>query len=522
MVVHTQTDRVKELRRMAMELMLSRHPSECLGCDKYLNCELQSLKQYVGVSEELRVRKHPQPVPLDTGNPLFVRDMGRCILCGRCVRACNELRGIGAISLVGRGRETRAYSAFDRDLADAGCRFCGACVEVCPTGALRDKDEFVRGRNRRAALVPCKATCPAEIDVPRYVRYAGQGDFPAATAVVRDKAPFPLTLGYVCDHPCEGACRRGPVNDAISIRELKRLAAENDDGSWRSRRRQKEASGKRVAVVGSGPAGLTAAYYLAGLGHGVTVFEALPVAGGMLRVGIPEYRLPREVLDAEIAQIAAMGVEIRLNTPVASLDALLPADDSPAWGALAAPAATEDAAGGFDAVLVAVGAHDGGRLRIPGVELPGTTTAVDFLRRVNLGEDVVVGERVVVLGGGNVAFDCARVARRLGALEVLVSCLEPRDAMLAAADEIAEGEEEGVVIQASRTFSRFTEDQGRVTGVECLVVESFAFDDEGRLEIEQESGIGAHAARRHDHPGRGAASRDPRGLGDRPDAPRAP
>ena len=139
-------------------------------------------------------------------------------------------------------------------------------------------------------------------------------------------------------------------------------------------------------------------------------------------------------------------------------------------------------------MLVAVGAHAGGRLRIPGVELPGTITAVDFLRRVNLGEDVVVGERVVVLGGGNVAFDCARVARRLGAREVLVSCLEPRDAMLAAADEIAEGEEEGVVIQASRTFSRFTEDQGRVTGVECLLVESFAFDDDGRLEIEQEWG----------------------------------
>lgn len=469
MAVGTQTDTVKALRRTAMELILSRHPAECTTCSQYLNCELQSLKQFVGITEDLRVRKHPQSIAVDSGNPLFVRDMTKCVLCGRCVRACDELRGVKALAFHGKGTQTRTGPrSGDFSLAASGCRFCGACVAVCPTGALRDKDELTRGKNRRTALLPCRYTCPAEIDVPSYVRFIRQGDYPAATAVVREKAPFPLTLGYVCDHPCEGVCRRGPVSGAIAIRELKRFAAERDDGSWKRHAHNRPSTGKRVAVVGSGPAGLTAAYYLARRGHGVTVFEELPQAGGMLRAGIPEYRLPRKVIDAEISDIEEAGVEIRLNTRVDSLDALL--DE------------------GYDAVLLAVGAHVGQKLPVPGVDVAGAVTGVEFLRQVNVGGGAQVGDSVVVLGGGNVAFDCARVARRLGALEVHMACLEARDVMPAAAEEITEGEEEGIVIHDSRTFTGLCADDGQVSGVECLLVDSFGLDDDGRMQIDAVEG----------------------------------
>ncbi len=464
MEVDTNSDAVRGLRRTAMELILSRHPAECTTCSQYLNCELQSLKQFVGITEELRVHRHPQPIPVDTGNPLFVRDMTKCVLCARCVRACGELRGVGALSYIDKGLTTTVGVACGGSLAEGGCRFCGACVQVCPTGALRDNDELTRGKNRRSALIPCRYTCPAEIDVPRYVALAREGDYPGATAVVREKAPFPLALGYVCDHPCEEVCRRGEVNEPLAIRELKRHAAERDDGSWKAKARNEPPTGKRVAIVGSGPAGLTAAYYLRRRGHRITVFEALPFAGGMLRVGIPAYRLPRQALAREVAEIEQAGVEIRLGIRVWSLGGLF----------------TE----GFEAVLVAVGAHLGRTLPVPGADLEGALAGLDFLRRVNLGEPVDVGRSVVVVGGGNVALDCARVARRLGATQVNVACLECRDHMPASAEEISEAEEEGVVIHPSRAFLGIAGDGGRVSAVECRLVQSFVFDEFGRLQID--------------------------------------
>ena len=251
--------------------------------------------------------------------------------------------------------------------------------------------------------MPCRYSCPAEIDVPRYLRFIRARDYGAATAVIREKVPFPLVLGYVCDHPCEAACRRGEVNRPISIRNLKRYAAARDEQRvWAAQSKRKSPTGKKVAVIGSGPAGLSAAYYLAGQGHGVVVFESLPLAGGMMRYGIPEYRLPRDVLDREIGEIEAAGVEIRTAFPVESIDRLF-----------------EE---GFDAVLVAVGAHIGRRLPVPGAEREDVLVSLDFLREVNMGRDVRVGRTVIVLGGGNVAFDCARVARRLGAEKVLLAC----------------------------------------------------------------------------------------------------
>jgi NADPH-dependent glutamate synthase beta subunit-like oxidoreductase len=254
------------------------------------------------------------------------------------------------------------------------------------------------------------------------------------------------------------------VNEAISIKELKRFAAERDNSKlWKKNSRKAPLTGKRVAIVGSGPAGLTAAYYLSKLGHGVTVFEALPFPGGMMRIGIPEYRLPRDVLEEEIREIESVGVEIMTSSRVESLNSLF--------------------AEGYDAILVAVGTHEGQKLPIPGADQDGVRVSMDLLRDVNLGETVEVGKRVLVLGGGNVAFDCARVARRLGADEVHLACLESRDKMVATPDEISEGEEEGVVIHPSRTFTRILREHGHMIGVECLNVDSFEFDEEDKARI---------------------------------------
>ena len=465
MVVNTKTPQIDQMRLLAMELILSRHPADCTTCSQYLNCELQSVKQYIGTSEELSVRRRLKPFATNISNPLFVHDFVRCILCGRCVRACHDLRGVGVLSFMKKGKDTYVGTAFDRSLIEANCRFCGACVEVCPTGALRDKEELTRGKSRRAARIPCRYNCPAEIDIPRYVRFISEKNYSAATAVIREKVPFPRVLGYICNHPCEIACRRSELNEAISIRELKRFAVERDDDKlWEKNFQKAPPTGKRVAIIGSGPAGLTAAYYLSKLGHTVTVFESLPFPGGMMRVGMPEYRLPRDVLNTEIKEIENLGVDIRTNTRVDSLDALLE--------------------GGYNAVLVAVGAHQGQKLPIPGADLDGVLIGTQFLRDVNLGKSVKVGKRVLVLGGGNVAFDCARIARRLGANEVHIACLEPRDHMLATAEEIEQGEEEGIVIHPSQTFSKILSDHRHVTGVECLDVESFEFDDEGRVHID--------------------------------------
>ncbi len=464
MIVQTKTEQVGKIRRLAMELILSTHPPDCTTCPKYLNCELQSLAQYLGVVEQ-RLRRRPRAVPINTSNPLFLHDLSRCILCGRCVRACYELRGVEVLSFIKKGSATYIGTAFDRSLADAGCRFCGACVEVCPTGALRDQEGIIdSAKGRKASLIPCRYACPAEIDVPRYVRLIREQKYSAAAAVIREKVPFPAVLGYVCDHPCETACRRSELNEAVSIRELKRYAAENDAKLWRKYSGKASPTDKRVAIVGSGPAGLTTAYYLSKLGHSITVFEALPVIGGMMRVGIPEYRLPRAILNAEIEEIINAGLEIRTNTRVDSLDTLI-----------------EE---GYHAILVAVGTHQGYKLPIPGADLDNVLVGTHFLRDVNLGKNIKVGKKVLVLGGGNVAFDCARVARRLSADEVHLACLEPRDAMLATSEEIVQGEEEGIVIHPSHTFTRILSENGHVTGVECLDVQSFEFDGDGRACID--------------------------------------
>jgi NADPH-dependent glutamate synthase beta subunit-like oxidoreductase/Pyruvate/2-oxoacid:ferredoxin oxidoreductase delta subunit len=464
MTIRTKTKNIATARRQAMEKILAGHPADCGTCNKYLNCELQSLKQYIS-EEEYKPIGQARLFAVDDSNPLFTINPNKCVMCTRCVRACKDLRGVGILAAKTRGEDKYIGTENDLPLAEAGCRFCGACAEVCPSGAILDKEELTKEKNRRSALLPCRYTCPAEIDVPRYLRFIGEKDYAAAAAVIREKAPFPGVLGYVCDHPCEGICRRGEINQSIAIRELKRFAAERAEKDLTEKQiNKKPVTGKKVAVIGAGPAGLTAAYYLVLQGHAATVFDALPFAGGMLRYGIPEYRLPRQVLDREIEYIKSAGVEIKTSARIESIAKLFEA--------------------GYHGIVAAVGTQRGQKLPITGADSARALVGVDFLKHINTGEKVNIGKNVLVLGGGNVAFDCARAARRLGAAQVKMACLESRETMPAADDEIKQGEEEGIVLYPSRTFTRILSKNGKITGVECLEVAALAFDEEKRPQIE--------------------------------------
>ncbi len=456
-----------KVRRTAMELILATHPEDCTGCPKYGKCELQSMYQYMGVSAE-RWRKKSRSVPNDDSNPLISHLFTRCVRCGRCIRACQDLRGVKVLDYVQSRAGIHAGVPEGKSLKEAGCRFCGACIEVCPTGSIMDVVKIMKeDRTRTDNIVPCRATCPAHIDIPRYIRYVKNGEYDKALAVIREKVPFPETLGSICTHDCETECKRNELGKPISICRLKRAAAVNETGAWKERAVHLPSTGKKAAVIGAGPAGLTAAYYLAKKGHDVTVFEKNEKAGGQLRYGIPAYRLPDEVIDREIADILETGVTLKLNT-----EALAPA---------------ELLAEGYDSVLVAVGTTVGSKLPIDGNDLPGVYVNADFLKAAREGIPLPVGEKVMVLGGGNVAYDCARTAVRLGAKEVHMACLENEQQMTSTPDEIAEGAEEGIILHAANSFLRIT-GTDRVEGVELQKVERFYFDENRRAVIELAEG----------------------------------
>jgi len=306
---------------------------------------------------------------------------------------------------------------------------------------------------------PCRAACPAGIDVPRYIRLIGDGKYDQAVAVVREKAPLPSVCAYVCHAPCETKCRRGTLRDEpIAIEALKRFAVDNS-GKTDVSEPSAEATGKRIAIIGSGPAGLTAAYYLRKVcGHGVTIFEALSQPGGMMCVGIPQYRLPREILDKEIAAIKGLGVEVKLNSRQKSLDKLFKE--------------------GYDAIFISIGAHHDTSLGVPGQDLPGVIECLSFLRDVNLCKEVKVGRGVAVVGGGNAAMDAARTALRLGAKEVSILYRRTRADMPAFKENVERALREGVKIEFEATISKI-ESKKKGLGVECVRTRLGPADDNG-------------------------------------------
>src|ERR1019366_5016892 len=350
---------------------------------------------------------------------------------------------------------------------------------------------------------PCMMACPAGTNAGRYVALIAEGRFEEAYRYARDPNPMASVCGRVCAHPCETACRRGEIDSPIAIRSLKRFLTERYGPESRHplemRREPIEKLPYRVAIVGSGPVGLSAAHDLALLGYSVTIFEAAPVAGGMLTLGIPEYRLPRSVVEAQVREILETGdVTLKVNQ-AAGRDFTI----------------RELRENGFDAVVLAVGAHRSRDLSIPGVDLDGVHKGIDFLLNANLGYRFNIGKKVVVIGGGNVAMDVARSAARevlkqhrpeeavpreqniaavathemvdislsalrLGAREVSIVCIERRDEMPAAHEEIAEAEVEGIRMRDGRGPKRVVGQNGKVTGIETVRTRS-VFDASGRF-----------------------------------------
>ncbi len=312
---------------------------------------------------------------------------------------------------------------------------------------------------------PCQMACPAGIDIPTYIMLTGQGRYAEAIQVIRRDNPFPWTCGLICTHPCEFMCVRGRIDSPIAIMDLKGFAAEKaiSAGEYLNPPAMPD-NGRRVCIIGAGPGGLTAAYYLALEGYRVTVIESLPLAGGMMMVGIPRYRLPREVIDREVSMIEELGVEIRLNTRLGRDVTLEDLD-----------------AEGFQAYLLAVGAHGSYKLMIPGEdEFPQVIPAVDFLRRVSLGDHRRPGRRVAVVGGGNVAIDAARTSLRLGCGEVTILYRRTHDQMPAHGEEVVEAEEEGVKFSYLTIPKEIQGENGRVTGIVCMRAELSEPDESGR------------------------------------------
>jgi formate dehydrogenase beta subunit len=347
------------------------------------------------------------------------------------------------------------------------CTGCGTCVATCPKSIITLSSQTRRSQHLYRSdecTAPCQRTCPAGINIPAYIARIREGDYRAAIEVIKETNPLPLTCGRVCPHPCEEICRLGRVSEPVTINHLKRFAADYEMRSGvRITPFKAPETGRRVAVIGGGPAGLTCAFYLARYGHSPTIFEAMPALGGMLRYGIPEYRLPKAILDWEIEGIVGMGVEVVTGVAMGRDFSLTSLKDE-----------------GFEAIFLGTGAWDSRGLGVEGEELVGILPGTRFLIDRGLGKETPVGDKVAIIGGGNTALDAARTSWRLGAGEVTVIYRRSRKEMPANDIEIEEAEKEGVRFHYLAAPTRLIGENGRLTHLEYIEMELGEPDESGR------------------------------------------
>ncbi len=482
MVVFTNTELLKDTRRKNLLPIMANHPHACLTCSQRIgcitlsadcpnsviinercceingNCELQRIADYIGIAPETP-KFHHIGIPRIEDEGLFIRDYNLCIACGRCVRACQQLRNVFALGAVINNGKLIIGTTAGKYLSEAQCRFCGACVEVCPTGAIQDK---VKHRLKEYSdYLPCRANCPGDTDIPSYLKFIAEDNPQASAEVIASKLSFPHSLGKICFHPCEFHCRRNGLTSAINIRGAKDYAMTNSELPPPIR---KPNTGKKISIIGAGPAGLTAGYYLSLKGHNVTIYEKEEKIGGMLQYGIPKYRLPEEILSKDLYRIMQSGIEVKVNSEIGkelTINSLL-----------------ENTT---DAVLIATGLSKSKNLDIPIPQSDNSYYGIEFLNSVAKREiptTYFAGKEVIVVGGGNVASDSARTALRLGAKKITIICLEKAGEMPAYKQEIEEAIDEGIIILNGWGIDSITEaDSINLTLIKCISV----FDDNGKF-----------------------------------------
>ena len=403
--------------------------------------------------------------------------------CGKCVPCrlgTRQMLEILTRITQGKGREQDIDTLLSIAKTVKECSLCGL-GQTCPNPVLTTlnyfRDEYethIKEKKCPAAVCdalmisPCQHTCPVGINVPKYVAQIAAGEYLEAVNTIRERNPFPAICGRICHHPCEGRCRRGELDESVAIRALKRFAADwyfDYVDELPEPEPFPQIHSQKVAVVGAGPTGLSCAYYLAQMGYSVTVFEALPLGGGMLSVAIPDFRLPREGIDKEIDYIAKRGVEIKYNTPVN------------------VPFTIDDIRkSGFEAVFIAAGAQRSQNIGIPGEleDIEGFYYGLRFLRDVKIGKPVKIGRKVAVIGGGNVALDSSRTALRLGADEVSIFYRRSREEMPVTEVEYDETLAEGVQVSFLVSPTRIVSNDWKVTGLQCVRMELGEPDAGGR------------------------------------------